>query len=196
MKKINTLLFISVIFASLTSCGPDERFKKIQEIKSTSKSEVVKMNEIVEQSAKCITCGELTYEVKEEQNGGYYANIQYIDDEFMFESTNAMERIVKGNISKFVWRTLYSTKGMNLTAVSFSYYANLLVEDEGYINDLIYEGYIYREDADQISGFYTINPYESHHLDVFNVGSDQDKLNHEIVEYLTFTTDETEYIEF
>lgn len=179
----------------LTACG-DERPGKIEAIKSNDAiSEQEKLEQIIDISSKCLTCGQRNFRVGENEEGVSFAIYEYLDEDFIHTSTEAMQRIVTGNIARTVWRTFHDTQGMDIEAIALDFYARIRFSD-GFNNVLLYELAVAREDLELIDGFYTVDPYANQDVDVYDIGSEQDKIIDEVRAQLTYLTDNSNQVSF
>ncbi len=189
MKKI---LFITLIVSVLfTSCS-DERPGQVEKIRNSENSNREKINEIADISLKCITCGELkiTFQTAGDNTFNLYA--EYYDKDFLFESTEQMRNIVQEDIAKVIWRIFHDTKDLGLQEVTVSYFADILGELKYPIVQVTFE----KNNADNIPGFYTTDPYDTDDYDIIPAGSEQEKIINEVINNLDINIDNTGNIEF
>ncbi len=190
-SKINLLfiLFFSVLF--FASCS-DERPGQIEKIRNSENSNREKINEIADISLKCITCGESKITFQTISDNEFFIYLEYYDKDFLFESTEQMQEIVKENIAKSVWRILHDTKDLGLEGITVSYFGDIMGELRYPIIQLTGE----RKNLEGISGFYTVDPYDTDDYDIIPAGSEQEKIIKEVVKKLKTDLDNTPNIEF
>ena len=190
-SKINLLfiLFFSVLF--FASCS-DERPGQIEKIRNSENSNREKINEIADISLKCITCGESKITFQTISDNEFFIYLEYYDKDFLFESTEQMQEIVKENIAKSVWRILHDTKDLGLEGITVSYFGDIMGELRYPIIQLTGE----RKNLEGISGFYTVDPYDTDDYDIIPAGSEQEKVIKEVIGKLKTDMDNTPNIEF
>jgi hypothetical protein len=192
---LKTIWVVMILGLIVTSCG-DERPGKIEEIKMDETiSSNDKLLKIMDIASKCLTCGERSIDTGTNEDGVNFAIYEYMDDDFIFTSTEAMQRIVTSNIARIVWRTFHATQNMGIDAIALDYYGYIRF-DTGFDSALIYELVVMREELESIDGFYDLSPYDNQDLDVYDVGSEQDQLIDQIRERLEYLTDNSSLVQF
>ncbi len=139
-----------------------------------------------------MTCGEKKITFQTIDDSHYYLYVEYYDKDFMFESTEQMKEIVNENMGKIAWRIIHDTKDLGLEGITISYFADILGELRFPIIQVTFEA----KKADNISGFYTVDPYDTDDYDIIPAGSEQEKIINEVIKNFKIDTDNTDNIEF
>lgn len=173
------------------SCGktPEEQINAIQD--DHSLNQVDKIKAITEIAGECEVCGNLTYQVLPEIKGGYFIDAYYSDSLFQFSNSTELNATIPPALSQTMWKLFYSTQDLEVTAVKTTYFAlvNLKMQE-------IYDGYIYREEANKITNLYEVNPFENEDNNTYIEKSEQAAINKKLTKIITYDVNKSTAIQF
>lgn len=183
---------LGIIFSMLfLSCGktPEEQINAIQD--DHSLNQVDKIKAITEIAGECEVCGNLTYQVLPEIKGGYFIDAYYSDSLFQFSNSTELNATIPPALSQSMWKLFYSTQELEVTAVKTTYFA--LVNSK---MQEIYDGYIYRNEADKITNLYEVNPFKNQDNNTYIEESEQAAINKKLTKIITYDVNKSTAIQF
>jgi len=189
-RSLPAFLLLAVAVASCS----DERIGAIGGIKGSELSREEKIEQIADIAAACPSCGDMSVNIAEDDEGHLYTRIEYTETDFSYSGLAAMRIVVKSALTQVLWRMLRGTQSL-ADGVTIEYYGNVqtLIGTE---RMLVFQLVYLRSELDAADGFYELDPYNTGAYDLYESGSDELSFLLDLEDRVEYQIDNSEMIAF